>query len=58
MRQRRCGVLNPEMFKKTIKEMLERYPETDITPTASAFVKQLNQGRRLEGGGSNMRGML
>mgnify|MGYP002624608173 CR=1 FL=1 len=49
---------NPEMFKKTIKEMLERYPETDITPTASAFVKQLNQGRKINGGSSNTRGML
>ena len=49
---------NPEMFKKTIKEMLERYPETDITPTASAFVKQLNQGRKINGGSGNTRGML
>jgi tetratricopeptide (TPR) repeat protein len=49
---------NPEKFKSTIKEMLERYPETDITPTASAFVKQLNQGRKINGGSSNARGML
>ncbi|MBO4723610.1 MAG: tetratricopeptide repeat protein [Muribaculaceae bacterium] len=49
---------NPEKFKSTIKEMLERYPETDITPTASAFVKQLNQGRKINGGSSNTRGML
>ena len=49
---------NPEMFKKTIKEMLERYPETDITPTASAIVKNLNQGRKINGGSSNTRGML
>ena len=47
-----------EKFKETLKDMLKRYPQTDITPTASAIVKQLNQGRRLEGGGSNMRGML
>ena len=49
---------NPEKFKSVIKEMLERYPETDITPTASAFVKQLNQGRKINGGSSNTRGML
>ena len=49
---------NSEKFKSTIKEMLERYPETDITPTASAFVKQLNQGRKINGGSSNTRGML
>ncbi len=47
-----------DKFKETIKEMLQRYPETDITPVASEIVRQLNQGRRLEGGGSNVRGML
>ena len=49
---------NHDKFKETIKEMLQRYPETDITPVASQIVRQLNQGRRLEGGGSNVRGML
>lgn len=45
-------------FKSTLKEMLERYPETDITPTASSILKQINQGRKLEGGGRNVRGMV
>ena len=49
---------NHDKFKATLKDMLQRYPQTDITPTASEIVKQLNQGRRLEGGGSNVRGML
>ena len=49
---------NHDKFKETIKDMLQRYPQTDITPVASEIVKQLNQGRRLEGGGSNLRGML
>ena len=49
---------NHDQFKETIKDMLQRYPQTDITPVASEIVKQLNQGRRLEGGGSNLRGML
>ena len=49
---------NQDKFKSVIKEMLERYPETDITPTASAFVKQLNQGRKINGGSGNTRGML
>jgi len=47
-----------DKFKETLKEMLKRYPETDITPTASSIVQQINSGRRLEGGGSNVRGML
>ena len=49
---------NYDKFKETLKDMLQRYPQTDITPVASEIVKQLNQGRRLEGGGSNVRGML
>ncbi len=49
---------NHDKFKETLKDMLQRYPQTDITPVASEIVKQLNQGRRLEGGGSNVRGML
>jgi len=38
--------------------MLQRYPETDITPTASSILKQIDKGRKLEGGGTNVRGML
>ncbi len=49
---------NPEQFKSTLKELLERYPETDITPLASSYLKQLAQGRKLEAGTTNMRGML
>ena len=49
---------NYDKFKETLKDMLQRYPETDITPTASGIVKQLNAGRKLEGGGNNARGML
>ena len=45
-------------FKSTLKEMLQRYPETDMTPTATSILKQVNQGRKLLGGGSNARGML
>lgn len=45
-------------FKSTLKDLLKRYPETDITPTASAIVKQLNQGRKPNSGAINARGML
>ncbi len=48
---------NYDKFKEVLKEMLERYPETDITPTASAIMKQVKAGRQLAGGGSNARGM-
>lgn len=49
---------NYDKFKSTLREMLERYPDTDITPTASSIMRQIAQGRKLEGGGSNLRGMF
>lgn len=48
---------NYDKFKDVLKEMLERYPETDLTPTASAIMKQVKAGRQLAGGGTNARGM-
>ncbi len=49
---------NREGFSNTLREMLERYPDTDLTPYASAYLKGLAQGRDLRQGGSNMRGMV
>ncbi|MDE6813318.1 MAG: hypothetical protein K2J28_05740, partial [Duncaniella sp.] len=48
----------PDEFSETLKELLERYPETDVSPMASSYLKGLAQGRKLRSGGSNMRGML
>ena len=48
----------PEQFRTTLKELLERYPKTDITPLASAYLKALAQGRKLHAGATNTRGML
>lgn len=48
----------PEEFSATLKELLERYPDTDVTPIASSYLRGLAQGRKLRSGGSNMRGML
>lgn len=48
----------PEEFGSTLKELLERYPETDMTPMASAYLKGLAQGRKLHSGTSNMRSMI
>lgn len=47
-----------EKFNSTLKELLEKYPETDITPIASSYLKQMAQGRKLEATSSNLRGML
>ena len=48
----------PDEFNATLKTLLERYPETDITPLASAYLKGMAQGRQLHAGTSNMRGMI
>lgn len=48
----------PDKFNETLKELLERYPETDITPLATSYLKQMAKGRQLESGATNMRGML
>ena len=49
----------PDEFNATLKEMLERYPTTDMTDMASAYLKGMAQGRKLHAGvGGNMRGML
>lgn len=48
----------PEEFRQTLTEMLERYPDTDVAPYASAYIKGLDQGRKLNAGMSNMRGMI
>lgn len=45
-------------FRETLKEMLVRYPETDITPLASSILKDLAKGRKINAGTTNMRGML
>lgn len=47
-----------DKFKEILRDLLQRYPETDITPTAAAIARQLKAGRKLNGGGSNARGML
>lgn len=45
-------------FNTTLRELLERYPETDITPIASAWLKGMAQGRQIHSGATNMRGMI
>ena len=47
-----------DKFKAVLKEMLEKYPQTDITPVASGIMKNLNAGRQIHGGDRNVRGML
>ncbi len=48
----------PEEFNSTLRDLLDRYPDTDITPIASAWLKGMAQGRELHAGLTNMRGLL
>lgn len=50
----------PEEFNSVLRELLERYPDTDLTPLASAWLKGMAAGRQLNTTASagNMRGMV
>lgn len=45
-------------FQETLKEMLVRYPETDMTPLVSSILKDMAKGRKINSGTGNVRGML
>ncbi len=45
-------------FGETISELLNRYPNADIAPLASEWLKGVKAGRKLHSGGSNTRSML
>ncbi len=49
---------DPENFTATLRELLERYPQTDLTPLASAYLKGMKEGRKLNEGVANSRSML
>lgn len=47
-----------QKFNDVLREMLERYPDTEMTPLASAYLKGLAAGRKLHSGPVNNRAML
>ncbi len=47
-----------DQFASTIRELLERYPSTDLTPLASAWLTGIGKGREIHSTGSNQRSML
>ncbi len=49
----------PEKFTAVIKDLLERYPDTDLTPIAASWLKGIQQGRKLQSPeNGNIRGMI
>ncbi len=49
---------NSEAFNATLRDLLDRYPNTDVTPYASEWLKGMAQGRKLQSSSTNMRGMI
>lgn len=45
-------------FRKRLEEMLQKWPETDMTEMASGMLRNLQKGMTVKGGGSNSRGMI
>lgn len=49
----------PEKFTEVIRNLLERYPDTDLTPTVASWLKGIQQGRKLQSPeNGNIRGMI
>ena len=48
----------PDKFKERLEYLLDKWPQTDMTDMAGSMLKTLSSGRKLQGGGSNVRGML
>lgn len=48
----------PEEFRTALRELLERYPDTEFTPMASSYLRGMANGRKLNSGGTNVRGMV
>ncbi len=49
---------NVPKFKERLEYLLEKWPDTDMTPMAGSIVKGLRQGRQPNKGMTNQRGML
>lgn len=48
----------PEEFTARLRELLEKYPDTDLTSMASAYLKGMASGRKLHQSAANVRGMI
>lgn len=47
-----------DKFASLLRELAARYPEADVAPLASSYLRLLAEGRRLNSGGDNVRGIL
>ena len=49
---------NTERFRDRLTELLQKWPDTDMTPMASGILKHLREGREPHAGLTNARGMI
>ncbi len=49
---------NAEKFAETLKLLTERYPDTDVAPLASSYLKLLAEGRKLNTSATNVKGLV
>lgn len=49
---------NPEEFSKVLTELITLYPDADVSPLASSYLKLLSEGRKFNSSGGNVRGMV
>lgn len=48
---------NPDQFANVLRELVERYPDTDVSPLASSYLSLLKEGRQLNTSAGNVRGI-
>lgn len=48
---------NPAEFVKQLRAIVERYPDAEVTPLASDYIKGATSGRKLHSGAANRAGM-
>ncbi|MDE7411477.1 MAG: hypothetical protein K2M94_05495, partial [Paramuribaculum sp.] len=49
---------NPEKFASTLRTLIERYPDTDVSPLASSYLELLSKGNKFNTSASNVRGIV
>lgn len=47
-----------ENFTSRLKEIVERYPDADVSPLAATWIKGTSEGRGVVSDGTNVRGMI
>lgn len=49
---------NPTKFAEVLGELVGLYPDTDVSPLASSYLKLLGDGREFNSSGANVRGIV